>query len=417
MPDFKVQNQIDPTALASVMQRKSAMEQEQANADRAERNSRVSRILEAVVTGQQIASNMMSLAESRREAKGMRDASAILNEPAPTAKTSTLGEVEVKPSPEQEQSKQDRLRAALLQASGKAGALQMLKSQIPDTTSQKGRFQQAALEYKTPEGRSIPVATKFDTESGKHYNPVTGEEITSQEQLKGMLARGYAQSTRSAGYTADGEEVVADVRTGEKFTTSTDENGNKVNKPYNGTIYPKLENPPEGFTQAVAELGNSERVLKSIVESFDPKFVGPLSPIKNMTKYLDSLTDEKRVEFNGNVAEYKNSIIKAITGAQMSEIEARRIVQQIPDSNASPTAFMAGVKRAYDMTSRRIQEQEKAIKRSGGIVRGERDVAITEEDLTALIDKKLGRIGSSPKGSDPEADALAKVLGLKKKGK
>ncbi len=114
--DFNVKNQIDPTALATVMQRKAAMEQEQANLERAEKNSRVSRILDAVVTGQQIATNMMNLAEKRQERKGVENARAIISEPSH--------------DPILAPTRDQRLKEALLQATQKEGAQTLLSAQV-----------------------------------------------------------------------------------------------------------------------------------------------------------------------------------------------------------------------------------------------------------------------------------------------
>jgi hypothetical protein len=275
------------------------------------------------------------------------------------------------------------------------------------------------LEFTDKQGRPRTVAVIFDKQLGVNVHPFTREPITSNDQLENLPSRGYAQSTKGAGYNELGQEISRDERTGAKFIVEVDENGEKKYTPYNGIVYPKRENPPATFTMAVAELGNAGELLKTITTSFDEKFVGPVAArAGKLTKFVDALTDEQRVAFYGNVAEYKNSIIKAITGAQMSEQEATRIIQQIPDENASPRAFLAGVKRAHDMTRRRMGQMEKAIARSGGIVRGEDEQAIGEDELTALVEAKLGKLrgDNSPSGkADPAMDALAKTLGLPKK--
>lgn len=390
-PNFDVKTPaIDPRAFAEVLQHKQNAEDANMRADEERRNGRLSRILAAVQGGQQIAAGMMNLAEKREDlkakklaAEGQQGLIGIAGEPTPTDPT-LLAEQE------------KRRRQNLIKANMAAMTSQMAKSEYPDSQAALERFQQSALEIKDEQGRPITVSTSFDKATGKQINPMTGQEIRGPADAKGLMPRGYAQSTRSVGYSLDGQEIVADTRTGGKFVTSFDQNGTPRVEPYTGAIYPKLENPPATFTNALAEMGNAQVLLKDITTSFDPKYVGPVAAkAGKMTKYVEALSDEQRVEFYGNVAEYKNSIIKAITGAQMSEVEAKRIIQQIPDENASPTAFLAGVKRAYGMTERRMKQMELAINRSGGVVRGENQKPISEEDLSEIVDKKLGKFSES----------------------
>jgi hypothetical protein len=412
------------TDIAALMQARRSAEAQQ----RQEKDSRIGRILEAVKTGQQIAGNMMELARQRSQTQGIKDLSRITLEPTKDAvianrttsvpaegpateagetplakltKAITYGETQMG------QTQDQRKNEALLRANPDAYTTQAIKGQFPGASDSNRRYQQSALEFTDDTGRTITVATTFDTQSGQQLNPMTNQPITSNEDLKGLVARGYAQSMRPAGYDSEGREVVASARDGSKYIVELGEDGQKSYTAYNDRIFQRLENPPATFTVAIAELGSAGELLKTITESFDPAFAGPVAArAGKLSRFVEALTDQQRVEFYGNVAEYKNSIIKAITGAQMSEIEARRIVQQIPDENASPTAFLAGVKRAYDMTNRRLSQMERAIQRSGGVVRGENETAISEEDLTALIDKKLGKMASQGATTRKAVDGL-----------
>lgn len=70
MADFKTRTPaIDPMAFANVLQRKAQMEQEQINKEIDRKNDRFKRITDAVIAGQTIASNMMTLADKRNEMK------------------------------------------------------------------------------------------------------------------------------------------------------------------------------------------------------------------------------------------------------------------------------------------------------------------------------------------------------------
>src|SRR5262245_42091975 len=69
MADFRTKtSNIDPQAFANVLQRKAEMEQAQINQEQQQEKSRGKRLLDAVVAGQTIASNMLTIAEKRSKA-------------------------------------------------------------------------------------------------------------------------------------------------------------------------------------------------------------------------------------------------------------------------------------------------------------------------------------------------------------
>lgn len=304
------------------------------------------------------------------------------------------------------QDQQNRKQAAFniaKQLAPKDLGMALLKQQFPQLANKAGQknFQQSQIQVKGPDGRMRTVVVGYDQSTNQYLNPLTGQQVTSESQLLDLPERGYAQTLRPAGYTADGKEVVADQRSGEKFVVGKDTQGNETYDSYNGKIYPKLDNVPAGITEALGELNYSGEVLKEIGKTFDPAFVGPIAArAGKMSQYVGALTDEQKVQFYGNVAEYKNSIIKAITGAQMSEVEAKRIVQQIPNENASPTAFVAGLKRAYQMTQRRITAKRDALASGGYAMRSDQMAPMTAEDLNQLFDQKLGGLKSGPTSSN-----------------
>ena len=112
------------------------------------------------------------------------------------------------------------------------------------------------------------------------------------------------------------------------------------------------------------------------------------------------------------MAEYKNSIIKAITGAQMSEVEAKRIIQQIPNENASPSAFKAGLKRAWRATNERIQTKVKGAEKGGYAYRG---TPMTAEQAETLFNEKFGKL-ASPAIPEISIDQSALDAEIKKRG-
>lgn len=180
MADFRVRTPaLDPTALATLLQRKAAMEQEQKNIDRKRRDDQLAHITDAVAAGQTLASNMMKLAEQRSQKKGLEDLNTLINTPeipAPTASSFALadkGTFGVQPSPEQEQAVKSRDAAflsALVRANPEAGTKALLSSKM-GADEKSFAPQQAAIEF--TDGSIKPATFR----NGKYYYPNTDELI------------------------------------------------------------------------------------------------------------------------------------------------------------------------------------------------------------------------------------------------
>ena len=84
---------------------------------------------------------------------------------------------------------------------------------------------------------------------------------------------------------------------------------------------------------------------------------------------------------------FKNAIIKEITGAQMSEVEAKRIMKQVPDITDPATRWNAkwqqSKKNLEFLQKRRLQ----ILEQSGIRVPGEQTIRIEE-----MTDEELRRI-------------------------
>lgn len=389
--------------------------QQKTQNDVSQQQSQTANIMKTVEMASQLAQTFVEQSKQRQQIDAVK-AYASFNPNQKVSRATPLPEGQHGPmnieqttlgaTPEGKQ-QQLRLLADVMGTAPTISAESIIKNAMPVNSANAGRgkYQQSTIQVRDPETNKLKtVSVNFETNTGKYYNPISGEEVTSPEQALALPERGYAQSFNYAGTDENGLPIIQENRTG-NFIQGGD-------KP----ILPKLENPPASFTQVIAELGNAEVLLGDIVESFDPAFVGPIAARLGkksllVGEYFDNLDVDKKTEFYGNIAEYKNSIIKAITGAQMSEIEAKRIIQQIPDENASPEAFMSGLKRAFNMTQRRIEQQERAMKRSGVATRGEQSNSISPEKMEALINEKLGKLSKSGGSADKKA-ALKKKLGL-----
>lgn len=403
-PNFDFKGQFPTGELVSGLQRKAEVENQQ-KVDEFNRSQQL--VKDSVAQASQVVSGMVAHAKDQQKQSFIKTLADSLAQSGSLTSNATPGASSHIKAPFQtasfDQNKFDSIHSATMLNPEKASEL-ALKQALPDPSDASARAFKD-VRYVAKDG-SIRIGN-YDGRAGqliqKDTDPVAG----------------YAPTARKVGFTSDGREVTAD-RYGNKFVTSVDESGQPTAEPFEGTVFPGLENVPTGFADAMGELSYSQEVLNRINTNFNESFVGPIAArAGKMSSYLNELTDDQRVAFYGDVAEYKNSIIKAITGAQMSEVEAKRIIQQIPNENASPKAFMAALKRVHLATNQRLQAKERALANGGYVQRG--SLAKTE-DLAAAFDEKTGLKGlTNNKSIDPMAvkdaaiEKLGTALGLPRK--
>jgi len=73
----------------------------------------------------------------------------------------------------------------------------------------------------------------------------------------------------------------------------------------------------------------------------------------------------KKEEFRAATTTFKNAMIKAITGAQMSEPEAKRIMSQIPDTKDPPTRWLAKWRQSMKNTLELLGRRQQVLSESG----------------------------------------------------
>jgi hypothetical protein len=109
----------------------------------------------------------------------------------------------------------------------------------------------------------------------------------------------------------------------------------------------------------IAEAQASIDNLQNLRGLFDESFVGPIAGRVGTVNQIFGRNEAQRERFIAATAAFKNQIIKEITGAQMSEVEANRILKQIPDVNDPPSVWLAkweeSVKNLENIQKRRIQ--------------------------------------------------------------
>ena len=100
---------------------------------------------------------------------------------------------------------------------------------------------------------------------------------------------------------------------------------------------------PASLMERTASSASSLDLLGELEKSFKDEYVGPAAGRFNtLLQHVPLIpTDKGFAEFQSKNAALKNAIIKAITGAQMSEPEAKRIMEQIPTLTDKPDVWHA----------------------------------------------------------------------------
>lgn len=408
MADFDFKPTMDVNSIASNIANQHRMKEE---AERQQEQQKLNFTIKAAEMAGGMVSNAIKMSKERQK----RDFINTLSENAARTQAGIQPGM-VGPMTAPQSQKYDMTKAAI-NIDPDYAAKQIIGQAFPGASSTRTpKFQQSGIQIKGTDGKLRTVGASYDDSTGQYIHPFTRQPITKQSDLSDLPDRGYAQGFNSAGYTEDGREVVREARSGNKYVIGPEGEYEE----YAGKIFPKLENIPASMTDALGELSYSQTLLTTIADSFDPAYVGPVAArAGKVSQYLEAITDEQRVEFYANVAEYKNAIVRAITGAQLNKDEVPRIMQQLPNENTSPTAFLAALKRAYIATSNKVQSKQRALKKGGYVQRG--DFA-TEPEVMAAFDEKMKFLQQRQKASNTQnaapfnIDTNALQAELKKRG-
>lgn len=164
-----------------------------------------------------------------------------------------------------------------------------------------------------------------------------------------------------------------------------------------GGVYEKPERVSETELGKQADVQNLRIAAKEIEDSFDPSFVGAAEGRLNKLKQMvPGLATEQRANFITALSSYRNSVIKAITGAQMSEPEATRIMRQLPDETMSETDFKAKLRLSRKLLEQGLAKRQSQLQKGGftGVPETESSVPQTPFNIDpAAIDAELKRRG------------------------
>lgn len=130
--------------------------------------------------------------------------------------------------------------------------------------------------------------------------------------------------------------------------------------------FPKPASPSE--RTAIAETNASLDALNNLETLFNKSTTttGPIAGRLETAKGFFGLSSEDQENLLAATAAFKNKVIKDITGAQMSEQEANRIMKQIPLETDPPTRWRAK-KRQTEINLRAIQRRRIQVLQQSGI--------------------------------------------------
>lgn len=204
----------------------------------------------------------------------------------------------------------------------------------PEAVAAAQRIAGATSEQKGGTSDYAQFLKRYATKLGK---PV--EALTADEELEARKQYGRADDAAKS-YAP----IVVVTPQGPMVTT--DNSRSRVAPiigPDNQPIANKL---PGAMIEKVAGLENVGDILGRVRETYNADWVGPAVGRYNETVRLNTPGRDLpagMANFATNLAAVKNWFVKAITGAQMSEPEAKRIMAQIPKWSDKPELFNANL--------------------------------------------------------------------------
>lgn len=138
---------------------------------------------------------------------------------------------------------------------------------------------------------------------------------------------------------------------------------------------------------------------------FDKKFVGPMDSVIQNLKLYTPAADPDFAMFKQNMADIKNQIIYLRSGKQINEAEYKRLMASMPSEYRSDSVFKNQLARFKAVFDEIRQQRLDALRQSGF-----RNVPQAEQTSAGIP------MNSTPTGNAGGIDAVAGILGLKKKG-
>lgn len=437
-PDFRNRTPaIDPMAIANVLQRKAQIEEQRRQYEQDRKDKQISGLMDAVVTGQKIASNMMTMAEQRtqmerekKQAAAVQDVQNITQEPD---MPQNLPEPSLNPQDNQQvvqnyqQDQKKRLMAALIGAEPKEVIDNITKQQFakplsPTYETKDGLLDGKPIRYVVNAREGIPrdmtAAHNIINGDIQPYNMNTQTELTDADRkrlapLADAAAAGKAQI--SALVNARGNEK-------EKLALVTAERHPDFDLTMaNQRIATRKEFSQAGPTgKALVSLstvvGHMDTLEKKI-DALDNKAIPKYNSIAN---YLQK--NVGKPEVSGFIAA-KGLVIsemgKIAQGSGIVTNEERQEFSKALDTASSPAQAREVIQTWMDL----IKSRSDSIKSSWNQTMGDQEPPVpflSEKAKSTLIKhgynpKTLEKTSSAKEMDNSSLDALANVLGLKKR--
>lgn len=249
---------------------------------------------------------------------------------------------------------------------------QKQQQQLNQAKLQQLRAQTRQIGVQPPEGGSSVLARMKAGAIEEFLNPNTSPE--RKKSLLSILSSGGATTNVFTGDTRiDASEQgkiltilqqqADELNRGGKFpnataVVSTDAKGNSILK------LEQKAAPSATERKDISEAAASLDSLDNLGTLFDSAFVGPFIGRAGQVKEIFGKNPDQQSAFLAATAIFKNAIIKQITGAQMGENEAKRIMKQVPSPEDSPKTWKnkreQSIKNIEFLKKRRAEVQRSA---------------------------------------------------------
>lgn len=243
--------------------------------------------------------------------------------------------------------------------------------------------------------------------------PLAEEIMSKQGALPEWLGKaGPSYRTKRSelgtvqGFTEEGDAVEYDMTEKKWYVGGKETPANQV-----GRLLSKTRPQMTGEQiNEVTNLLNAGKQLEEVERLFDPKAVGPIeSKLQSFQEFtgvklpdlhgLSVMTDD-RIKLKTVMSSAINDYIKAITGAQMSEPEARRIMKALPKPGSADEAFLPTLHEIMKVTKMKLNtrldvletQDTVGIKKLRQIANGEVGPQVTTPQATPKKKKSLGSI-------------------------
>lgn len=209
----------------------------------------------------------------------------------------------------------------------------------PEAVAQASALANADAEQKGGTSDYAQFLKRYAASIGK-----TRETLTAEDELKARKQYGQADDAARRPFAP----IVIQTPQGPMVTTGDSrQNVVPVIGPGGQPVANKL---PAAMIEKVAGLENADEILNDLTNTMKPEWIGPAAGRLNELnlKIPGTSVPEGFGRFYAQSNTLKNMVVKAITGAQMSEPEAKRILGQVPVITDKPDVWAEKLKATQE---------------------------------------------------------------------